>query len=47
METEETVTDLFTFQIEIVTSKNCESGESYLEIAEWDNIFISSNGQFH
>ena len=45
METEETSTDLSTSEIEIVTSTNCESGEFYLEMAEWDNIRISSNGR--
>ena len=43
MITEETVNDLLTSDIEVVTSINCESAEFYLDMAEWDSIFISSN----
>ena len=43
METEETVNDLLTSEIEVETTTNCESGEFYLDMAEWDSIYISSN----
>ena len=43
METEETVNDLLKSEIEAVTSTNCESGDFYLDMAEWGSIYISSN----
>ena len=35
--------DLLTSEIKVVTSTNCESGELYIDMAEWDSIYISSN----
>ena len=43
METEDTGNHLFTSEIEIVTCTNCESVEFYLDMSEWDSIYISSN----